>query len=254
MTSTLERSSAGNIEPTTQSWAPPAQILARGVLIVVPGRGEHAGLYERFGRRISADGYVVHAVSEPTVDPAVTRAEIASLLSAERAGGPRVLVGSDSGAAFAVAVAAAGAVAVDALVLSGLPTVATGADEFGWEDELGARTACSAHRGRLTDDPGFRRGALTQPVPAEWLTPGLAVVTIPVLGLHGADDPVSPLDQVRQVYAQTAKAELVSIAGGLHDALNDQTHRTAAATIVLFLERLRLGADLAPIARTEQLS
>jgi hypothetical protein len=45
----------------------------------------------------------------------------------------------------------------------------------------------------------------------------------------------------------------VSITGGKHDALNDATHRTAAATVVLFLERLRLGADLPPIAVSEQL-
>jgi hypothetical protein len=41
----------------------------------------------------------------------------------------------------------------------------------------------------------------------------------------------------------------VTIAGGRHDVLNDVTHRTVAATIILFLERLRLGADLPEIAR-----
>ena len=37
------------------------------------------------------------------------------------------------------------------------------------------------------------------------------------------------------------------------DAFNDITHRTAAAVIVLFLERLRNGAGLAPIAVSEPL-
>jgi hypothetical protein len=45
---------------------------------------------------------------------------------------------------------------------------------------------------------------------------------------------------------------MVSIADGRHDAFNDITHRTAA-TVILFLERLRLGADLPPIAVTERL-
>ena len=49
------------------------------------------------------------------------------------------------------------------------------------------------------------------------------------------------------------RAELVSIADGRHDAFNDITHRTAAATIVLFLERLRAGAALPLIAVPEQL-
>ena len=76
---------------------------------------------------------------------------------------------------------------------------------------------------------------------------------MPVLGLHGAADPVSPLAAAREKYAAAPHAELVSIADGRHDAFNDITHRTAAATIVLFLERLRNGADLAPIAVTEPL-
>ena len=33
----------------------------------------------------------------------------------------------------------------------------------------------------------------------------------------------------------------------------DVTHRTAAATVILFLERLRNGKDLAPIAVPESL-
>jgi hypothetical protein len=45
----------------------------------------------------------------------------------------------------------------------------------------------------------------------------------------------------------------VTIAGGRPDVLNDLSHRTVAATIVLFLERLRLGADLPEIARAAAL-
>ncbi len=75
---------------------------------------------------------------------------------------------------------------------------------------------------------------------------------MPVLGLHGADDVVSPLGSVRGWYSGVPTAELVTIAGGRHDALNDATHRTAAATVVLFLERLRLGADLPTIATLER--
>ena len=81
----------------------------------------------------------------------------------------------------------------------------------------------------------------------------LARIRQPALGLHGTADPVSPLDAARERYRQAPRAELVSIAGGVHDVLNDVTHRTVAATIVLFLERLRLGAELPPIAVSEKL-
>ena len=76
---------------------------------------------------------------------------------------------------------------------------------------------------------------------------------MPILGLHGSDDPISLLGQVRDRYAAASPAELVSITGGRHDVLNDQTHRTVAAAVVLFLERLRQDAGPRPIAVWEQL-
>jgi hypothetical protein len=68
-----------------------------------------------------------------------------------------------------------------------------------------------------------------------------------------ADDPISPLPLARARYAAAPRAGLVTIAGGRHDTLNDITHRTVAATIVMFLERLRLGSDLPTIAVSESL-
>lgn len=65
-----------------------------------------------------------------------------------------------------------------------------------------------------------------------------------MLGVHGAEDVVSPLDTVRDWYAKVATAHLVGLAGTGHDALNNQTHRSAAAIVVLFLERLRLGTEV----------
>ena len=100
--------------------------------------------------------------------------------------------------------------------------------------------------------PGLRRGALYEPIPDGWTQRAdLGAVTVPVLGIHGSDDPVSPLSAVRARYAPAAAAELVIITGGRHDALNDLTHRTVAATVVIFLERLRLGSGLPRIATTE---
>jgi alpha-beta hydrolase superfamily lysophospholipase len=83
---------------------------------------------------------------------------------------------------------------------------------------------------------------------------------LPALGLHGTDDPVSPYADARTAYASVAGAQLVGVVGGRHDVLNDASHRTVAATIVLFLERLRLGvlerrlgASLPEITRAEPL-
>jgi alpha-beta hydrolase superfamily lysophospholipase len=249
MTVTTERATAAN-------WSEPDGVAPRGTLIVIPGRGEGPELYERFGRRIAGDAYRVHAVADPVADPALTASQVLAITAEVR---PYVLVGSDTGALFAAGLVASGQVAgVDAVVLAGLATVSepAAADRPGtesWEAELAARTACPTHRGRLAGQ-GLRRGALYEPIPAGWESlADLGRLAVPVLGLHGTADPVSPLDAARERYRQAPRAELVSIAGGVHDVLNDVTHRTVAATIMLFLERLRLGAELPPIAVSEKL-
>lgn len=235
------------------SWDEPAGIAPRGTLVLLPGRGEHGGVYERFGRRISADGYRVRALGDASSDPEAITEAATKLLRDETHPGPRVLVGSDTGAAHAARLAALGTPGLDALILAGLPTgphpTETAATD--WEEELERRTACPTHRGRLTDDEAFRRGALAAPTALE--SPALDGISVPVLGLHGAEDTVSPLDVVRRVFRGLPGAELVSLGGTRHDVLNDVTHRTAAATVVLFLERLRLDSGLAPIAVTEDL-
>jgi pimeloyl-ACP methyl ester carboxylesterase len=236
------------------SWNEPDGIAARGTLILIPGRGERPELYERFGRRISADGYRVRAVADPVQDEELT---ISQVLAETDGTGLHVLVGSDTGALFAAGLVASGSVTeVDALVLAGLPTTDGDSPQdipSSWEGELDARTACPTHRVRL-EGPALSRGALYKPVPEGWAERAdLTHVPQPVLGVHGADDQVSPLAAARARYAIAPRAELVSITGGKHDALNDATHRTAAATVVMFLERLRLGADLPLIAVSEHL-
>ncbi|MEV1292510.1 lysophospholipase [Pseudonocardia sp. NPDC049635] len=243
--------------PVVASWSEPEGIRPRGTVVVVPGRGEHAAVYERFGRRIAADGYRVWAVSDPAVDEERTCAQVRDLLDrtpsdepGEAGPAPRVLVGSDTGALWAAGLAAEDGTGIDGLVLAGLPGAGVVTGPPDWDGELALRTSCPTHRARLDGDGAVRRGSLARPVPAGWADrarPG--AVGVPVLGLHGAADALSPPAGVRGWYAALHQAELVSITGGVHDALNDQTHRTAAATVVLFLERLRGGAG--PVTHTE---
>ncbi|MER5787066.1 lysophospholipase [Streptomyces sp. NPDC001980] len=224
------------------SWDEPEGLAPRGTLIVLVGRGEHGGVYERFGRRLAFDAYRVRALGDPAADPSVLD-EAAKLLADESLPGPKVLVGSDSGARYAVELAVEPASGADALILAGLPTGPWTAD--GWETEIEARTGCPTHQARLAGDPAFRRGALDE-------TPDLSdlrwdAVRVPVLALHGKDDPVSPVAAARAAY-DGSPAHLVEFTGGRHDVLNDALHRTAAATVVLFLERLRLSPELPLIA------
>ncbi len=142
---------------------------------------------------------------------------------------------------------------VDALLLAGLPAAPQAGPAASWEEELDARTFCPTHRGRLAAS-AVRPGALYEPIPADWLERAdLEGLRIPILGLHGSDDPISPLEQARDRYAAAPSAELVSITAGRHDVLNDQTHRTVAAVVVLFLERIRQDSGPRRIAVAEEL-
>ena len=88
-------------EPATAAhWAEPEGIAPRGTLILIPGRGESPGLYERFGRRIANDGYRVHVVADPVADPALATSQVLGVAADVR---PIALIGSDTGALFAAA-------------------------------------------------------------------------------------------------------------------------------------------------------
>jgi Rrf2 family protein len=229
---------------------------SRGTVVVLAGRGEHAGVYGRLGRRLAADGYTVAVAERPTADG------LAELFEAYP-GGARVLLGADTGAlrAWALAATTSGATtsgattsgvstALDALVLAGLPLADPGADHPGTavpeltrEAELAARTACPVHRALLTDDPHFGWGALAGPAPAPPTAPPPA---LPTLLLHGEVDAIAPVEPVRALAAAHPHLSLAVVKDGLHDVLNDQFHRSAAARLVLFLEEVGKGAVVLP--------
>ena len=218
-------------------WSPPTGVTTRGTVLLLPGRGEHPGVYERFGRRLAADGYEVRAFDDATLDT-LTR--------------PVVVAGSDTGALRALVLAVDGGVPVDGVLLAGVPAPAaprvTLDRDLDWDAELDVRTACPVHQARLTADPAFDRGGLTDSVP-----PALADaverlpfdrITVPVLILHGDADRVAPHADAVRLAARLPRAEFGTVHGGRHDVLNDATHRTVAAHIVQWLERLRSGATI----------
>lgn len=203
----------------------------RGTLAVVTGRGELAPVYERFGRRLSADGYTV-AIFEADADTA------ASWLA--NADAPRVLVGSDSGAASVLRVLTQGAPA-DAAIVAGTPVDADAPQPADTD-----RTACPLHLGVL-GQAAARTDAVTAALVPD--VADLAAISVPVLAFHGSADAVSPIAEASALLGAVPDLELIETVGGLHDALNDASHRSVAATIVLWLERLRGGDVHEPVVR-----
>ncbi len=82
---------------TGRTWKPAAGTTERGHIVLFAGRGEHAGVYERFGRRLAFDGYRVSAVSGHGTD------EFEAVLGDANGLRPLILAGSDTGALQALA-------------------------------------------------------------------------------------------------------------------------------------------------------
>lgn len=230
------------------SWDEPPGIAPRGTLVILTGRGETASAYARFGRRLAADAYKVRVVETDLDNLDDTRDRVEGLLADDELPGPRVLVGSDSGATLAGLLVHD--LPVDAAVLAGLALTSSASVDGGWDAELEARTACPTHRRVISEDAGFARGELSRALP--WTDARLVAPATPVLVVHGSVDPVTPADQAFAAYAGSPAAELYLVEGAHHDVLNDVMHRSVAATVVLFLERLKLGADRPAIVTRTQ--
>ena len=232
---------------STTTWDEPAGLAARGTVVVLTGRGETAVSYQRFGRRLAADAYRVRVVQADLDDPETARREVAALLADDTLPAPKVLAGSDTGAALAARLAAE-LPSADGAVLAGLALPGS-ATVDGWEAELDARTACPTHRRVIGEDEGFARDALARPVPSGWDVTDPAK---PALVLHGSADPVTSPAAAFAPFRDGKTAQLKIVAAAHHDVLNDVSHRSVAATVVLFLESLKLGSDLPAIVEHVQ--
>ena len=223
------------------SWDEPAGLNPRGTVVVLTGRGEDPSVYERLGRRLSADAWRVRVTDGHDDD--TVRAQVEALVGDPTVVAPVVLLGSDTGAARAVRLAAG--LDVQGIVLGGLLPAGGGTAWFAdFDDELAARTSCPSHRARLTADPSFDRNALAVTLTAADLEVPLARTSVPVLALHGAADAIAPVDEAVARYQAAPDVAVFTITAGVHDVFNDITHRVSSAEVVLFLERVKAGRTL----------
>lgn len=255
-----EQEPVAAVLPAQESWTEPTGVNPRGTLVILPGSGENAAVYQRFARRLAADAYRVQITTGPQ--------EAADVLGTDLVT-PVVLVGSDTGALDALRLAEDLADRVHALVLAGvaLDRIAGSRDPIGDQDagelsageldsEIASRTACPAHRAVLSSVLPTTRSVPPTGLRVDGRGSGLGAtaVTVPVLAVHGVDDTISPIGAALDFYRRAGVAEVHQVVGGLHDILNDVTHRSVAATTVLFLERLRLDGGVAPIVEPTVLS
>ncbi|MDV6271441.1 serine aminopeptidase domain-containing protein [Rhodococcus globerulus] len=232
---------------TVAAWDEPYGVNPRGTLIVLAGRGERSSVYARFGARLAFDAYKVRVVSDVAENVARARQQVSALLTDETLVGPKILVGADAGALLALQLAVHPELGIDAVIVAGAP-VDGGVPPTDWDDELEVRTACPTHQGVLSRES--ERGAVAIEIPTSLCAVTPANVKVPVLVLHGGSDTISPWGRATDdLYQHLPNKEIAVVEGGRHDALNDASHRTVAATIILFLERLKVGSELLPIVR-----
>lgn len=211
----------------------PQGVGPRGTLVVLPGRGDSPSVYQRFGARIAVDAYKVRVVT----DQQAAKDLLADALA------PVVLVGIDTGALEALDLVQNHGAEAAGLILVGLP----GADDEGpteWEDEIAVRASCPTQQARLANGDIVDAGQLTSSNIAEHLRTLVPDTDLPVLALHGQDDTVSLLVDAKGRYAGARNARLLTVAQGRHDVLNSLNHRSVAASVVVFLESLKAGAEL----------
>jgi acylglycerol lipase len=242
-------------------WLPDGDV--RGIVVLLHGYGEHLGLYDALGRRLAADGHAVHAMDavghgrsdgeraviaswDHYVDDA---RQLANLAADRHPGRPLVIVAHSGGGVAAYLLALRSPGIARALVLSGAPLrplawADPDADEE--PDDIDPTEMFSTHPEyvhALLHDPltwhgGFRPETVRALV-AAWpeIAAGLAEgrPDLPVLFVHGEEDPVVPIDDARANVAALPQARLTSFPGDLHDVLNehdrDFVHESVAAFV-----------------------
>jgi alpha-beta hydrolase superfamily lysophospholipase len=222
----------------------------RGTVIVLPGRGESAALYERLGDRLAYDGYDVLIAHLPRLDHIDAEWLDQTAPPAEVADATRVtLIGSDSGAVIAALLASRWG--ADSVVLAGIGGIDPAPEHGTDQERIAERTSCVVHRGRLASDADLSAHT------AQTFRPEIAqrlralTLTVSVLAVHGAADAITGIGDALRLYGSLGPdVEFAVVEGGVHDALNDATHRTVSAELVQFLERkggepiIRRGASL----------
>ncbi|MDQ4119706.1 MAG: lysophospholipase [Actinomycetota bacterium] len=239
---------------------------ARSAVVLVHGYGEHLGLYDALGRRLTADGHAVHAFDvvghgrsdgdraviaswDHVVDDARRLAELAR---ARHPGTPLTVVGHSGGAVAAMLLAQRSPGIMDALVLSGGPLrhlawvdaeLALGHDEGEPGEPVEFLSTHPGYVHALLHDPltwkgGFRAETL-RALRATWpeIEAGLAGgrPAVPTLLVHGEADPIVPVADSHAVAARLPRATVVTFPGDLHDVLNEHDRDAVHDTVAGFL-------------------
>jgi alpha-beta hydrolase superfamily lysophospholipase len=248
-------------------WRCPAQ----ASIVFLHGFGEHSGLYHRLGNTLVSSGINLWALDEighgltageraviQSADDLVDNARrLVALAEADRPGQGVWLAGHSLGAVAAALTAVREPRRFAGLILSG-----AAASPLDWVIGLGQEGAgeLSLNAEDLSSDPfyldelefdplAFTSAAggasLAAVLPPAWaeLASELPRLELPVLIVHGEQDPVVPVEHARAWAGRIARARLAEFPGARHDVLNETVHQQVAAAISEFVLS---GGELSP--------
>src|SRR5690242_9220396 len=244
-----------------KAWrVPPPRAAA---VVFLHGFGEHSGLYHRYGNALNAAGIELWALDEighgltegeraviRSVDDLVENGRrLTAIAEAAQPGQATWLAGHSLGAAAAAVSAARDPGRYAGLILSGAAI-----SPLDWVLALGDDSApdLDLDPAGLSADPfyldqvaygplaftsaaGARSLAAVLPPAWDELAAGFGQVTLPVLFVHGAEDPVVPAEHAREWAARLKRGRLAECPGARHDILNETVHREVAAAVTGFV-------------------
>lgn len=244
-----------------KSWRVPGP--RQAAVVFLHGFGEHSGLYHRLGNALASAGIELWALDEighglTDGDRAVIRSvddlvengrRLSALAEATGPRSPLVLAGHSLGGVAAAVSAARGSAHYDGLILSGTPLsplewVVALREEGNGDLALEPSDLSSDpfYLDELENDPlAFTSAAgaqsLVDVLPPAWVEfeQTFGDVALPILFLHGGDDPIAPVTDARAWSARVPNGRIAEFAGARHDVLNESVHREVAAVITRFV-------------------
>lgn len=231
----------------------------RAAIIFLHGFGEHTGLYHRYGFALNAAGIDLWAVDQfghglspgtrgdfgRIEDSSALADSLTELAETETPGLPLLAQGHSFGSIVTLFRLLDGPDRYRAAIISGAPLIPM-------PELLDADTSFDLDPARLSSDPFYLDSlandplafvdadsvALARELDRAWDRFGadLPSLTVPILAVHGVNDPIAPIGAVRAYAEQIDSLELVEFDGARHDILNEAVHRDVAETIVEFVQ------------------
>lgn len=263
---------AGGVDIAWQSWLPSRE--PRAAVVIAHGVSEHSDRYAHVAERLTGAGYVVYALDHrghgdsegprALIDRiALAVADIDTLIGiarTEQPGRPLFLLGHSMGGALAVEYAIAHQDRIDGLVLSApaadvgaasafervagrvLSTIAPKAGVFAVDAEGISRDPEVVRA--YVEDPRVFHGKLPARTVSELVEAArtmperVPAITLPLLVLVGAADPIVPPDAARMIESRAGSEDkrLIEYEGLFHEILNEPEQDRVMDDLVAWLD------------------